>query len=110
MAKAKGKKTAAKKSTPREPGGPRTIGGKVVDLTEYTKAKSASGSVSLHCGDSVAERLAGKDLEVVYAEAAKATGETVKDLKAKYGKLNVGMQRMSLGNRIRGALNKKKAS
>lgn len=99
---AKSKKTAKKKEA-----GVRTIGGKVVDLSGYTKAKSASGSMSLNNGDEVATKLAGKDLKDVYDLAAKATGESVNALKAKYGKLNIGMQRMSLGNRIRGAASAK---
>lgn len=101
MAKAK------KKAAPKKEAGTRTIGGKVVDLSSYQKAKSASGSTSLNNGDAVATKLQGKDLKEVYELAAKATGETVNALKAKYGKLNAGMQRMSLGNRIRGAANAK---
>lgn len=103
--KAKAKAKAKAKKT--ETGGARTIGGKVVNLSEYQKSKTASGGVSLNCGDQVAESLAGKDLDAVYEAASKKTGVSVRDLKAKYGKLNPGMQRMSLGNRIRGAANKK---
>lgn len=98
---AKAKKKSAKSA------GARTIGGKVVDLSKYTKSKSAAGSTSLHNGDQVAEKLAGKDLKDVYELAAKATGESVNALKTKYGKLNAGMQRMALGNRIRGAASAK---
>jgi hypothetical protein len=102
MAKAK-KKSAA----PKKEAGARTIGGKVVKLDGYQKAKSASGATSLHNGDEVATKLVGKDLGDVYELASKATGESVNALKTKYGKLNAGMQRMSLGNRIRGAASAK---
>jgi hypothetical protein len=107
VAKAKSKAKKAARNT--ETGGARTIAGKVVNVGDYKKAKTAAGSTSLNCGDQVAETLAGKELDAIYDIAAKKTGVSVKDLKAKYGKLNAGMQRMSLGNRIRGAASKKSA-
>jgi hypothetical protein len=42
----------------------------------------------------------------VYAVASKMAEIPVKELQEKYGHLNVGMQRMNLGNRIRGAVAK----
>lgn len=77
------------------------------DLSKYTKDsehKTSGGNVSVHCGDKVAKALIGKDLEQVYAFAAKTLKEPVADLKKAYKHLNPGMQRMNLGNRIRAAL------
>jgi hypothetical protein len=68
-----------------------------------TERKTAGGNPSVDSGDKIAIRLRGKTLDEVYKEAAEALGETQKELKAKYAHLNIGMQRMSLGNRIRAA-------
>ena len=82
-------------------------------VAKYRKGKkgerTAGGNQPVDCDDKVAKALRGKDLEAVYKEVAKALApdETVASLKAKYGKLNLGMQRMNLGNRLRGALNAK---
>lgn len=99
-----GRKRAKKEST-----GIRTIGGKAVDLTKYIKVKTASGGTSYHNGDEVAERLQGKSLEEVYSIVAKALKIEEKELHNKYKNLNVGMQRMALGNRLRGVVNQKAA-
>lgn len=82
------------------------IGESTVDLSHYFIAdeKTASGRRAIDCNDEVGQKLRGKDLDTVYAETAKAMGVTAKSLKEKYGHLNPGMQRMSLGNRLRGAL------
>lgn len=105
MAKAKktARKTTARKSA--LPKGFKRIGDKkhVVDLSDYTKAKSATGKASLNCGDDVAKQLTGKTLEDVYKAASKVLREPVAALVKQYKHLNVGMQRMNLGNRIRGA-------
>lgn len=53
-------------------------------------------------GDDVATRLRSLDLDAVYALCAKETGEAEKDLRERYQHLNVGMQRMNLGNKLRG--------
>lgn len=98
MAKAK-TKTAKK-----EPSGIRTIGGKAVDLKSYTKVKTASGGTSYNNGDEVADKLTGKSLEEVYDFAAAKLKVDVKELRSKYKHLNVGMQRMALGNRLRKVL------
>lgn len=90
---------AKKKSTAK---GERTIGGKSVDLSSYNKTKSAAGGVSFNNGDGVAKKLEGKTLDEVYKIAAKELKTPEADLRAKYKKLNPGMQRMSLGNRLRG--------
>jgi len=54
-------------------------------------------------GDEIAVMLRVADsLDDLYAIAAKYLGVTEKELRAKYGKLNPGMQRMNCGNRMRG--------
>lgn len=74
-----------------------------VDLSHYAKVESASGNASLDNGDAVAKKLRGAELDDVYKQASKVLSEPVTALKAKYKHLNPGMQRMNLGNRIRGA-------
>ncbi len=81
----------------------KRVGGKVYDLSSYKPAKTANGNTSLNCGDATAKALAGLELDDVYKKAAKATGIPEKALRAKYAHLNVGMQRMNLGNRMRAA-------
>jgi hypothetical protein len=76
------------------------------DTTKYQKTKAASGGASMNNGDAVAQALNGATLDETYRLAAKALGETQKALKEKYEHLNEGMQRMNLGNRIRGAVAK----
>lgn len=73
---------------------------------EYQTAKSASGSVSKHSGDIVATLLVGLTLAETYEIASECLDTEVSELQAKYEHLNEGMQRMNLGNRIRGAVNK----
>jgi hypothetical protein len=76
---------------------------------DYVKGKVGTGKdakVTIDCGDDLAEELRECSLEEVYALAAKELGETKKALHDKYDHLNTGMQRMNLGNRIRGARNK----
>lgn len=73
---------------------------------QYQTAKSASGSVSRHTGDVVALALVGLALDEVYAITAEAADTTVEELESKYGHLNGGMQRMNLGNKLRGIVNK----
>lgn len=79
----------------------KRVGDKVHDLSKYVKATTASGNTSLNCGDDLAKKLEGKDLDDVYKLASKLLEVPVSQLKARYGKLNVGMQRMNLGNRMR---------
>lgn len=66
--------------------------------------KTAGGHTSVDCNDKLAAQLRGKDLDAVYAFAAKTLKEPETALRAKYKGLNVGMQRMNLGNRCRAAL------
>lgn len=75
------------------------------DLSRYfvSDTKTPTGRRTIDCADDVAAQLRGLPIDEVYEHAAEATGIDVALLKATYGHLNVGMQRMSLGNRIRGA-------
>lgn len=98
---------AKKKSTAK---GVRTIGGKEVDLSKYKKVKTAAGGTSYNIGDATATKLEGKTLDEIYKAAAAALKVPEKELRTKYGKLNPGMQRMSLGNRMRGGPKKEKAA
>lgn len=84
-------------------------GGKVrinIPTENYATAKAAGGGQSKHNGDAIATALQAQPVEVVYKVAAEMLGVAVEDLEQKYARLNVGMQRMNLGNRIRGAINK----
>lgn len=78
------------------------------DLTKYVRTagiKTPSGRASIDSNDSVAVKLRGMDLGEVYNLAASLIPpNTVASLRDQYGHLNPGMQRMNLGNRIRGAL------
>ena len=90
------------------------IGETAVDLSTYERATTASGNRSLDCGDDVARGLRGLPLEKIYKIAARALKKSGKEegklseireeLESKYGGLNAGMQRMTLGRRIRAAL------
>lgn len=78
------------------------------DLTRYTvsEVKTASGRKAIDVNDGVAAQLRGLDLSDVYRTASEATGESMAGLKRRYEHLNPGMQRMNLGNLIRGAASK----
>lgn len=102
MAEKKAKRTRKPKV---ESSGVRTINGKAVNLNNYVKAKAAGGGVSFHNGDEVAQKLEGKDIDAVYAAAARALKVDESELRGKYKHLNIGMQRMSLGNRMRKGMN-----
>lgn len=71
-------------------------------LRKYASNYKRRGK-SLDCDDPVARELAalGGDLEAIYKLAAKEMGVTIKSLKERYSHLNLGQQRMNLGNRIR---------
>lgn len=59
---------------------------------------------ALDCGDEVAAKLRALDIDGVYDFAARVCKTSEKGLRDKYDHLNVGMQRMNLGNMIRKAL------
>ncbi len=81
-----------------------------LSLPQYvgSKVTRSDGTLkrALDCGDEVAAKLRAMTIDEVYAFAAKVLKSTDggKALKAKYETLNVGMQRMNLGNVIRKAL------
>jgi len=77
-----------------------------IPTEKYTKAKAASGAVSRHTGDLVARGLAGLTLDETFELACEVLDADPSELEAKYEHLNAGQQRMNLGNRIRGAVNK----
>jgi len=74
-----------------------------VDQDKYVTTKSASGKKSQRRDDAVAEALDGLTGEAVYDVATDLLGE---DFREKYGHLNIGMQRMNVGNRLRAWVNK----
>ena len=79
----------------------RKINGDKHTLKGWYKLTTKNGNPTLDSGDQIAVSLRGKELDEVYAIVAKAIGETQASLKARYAKLNPGMQRMNLGNRLR---------
>ena len=92
------------------------------DLDHYVKGAGVtnSGRPTVDIDDVVAKALRGDDLEVLYPRVAawlqlmgretigrgsKKMEVTEENLRRRYSRLNVGMQRMNLGNILRGALN-----
>ena len=92
------------------------------DLEHYVKGAGVtnSGRPTVDIDDVVAKALRGDDLGVLYprvaawlqlmgretiGRGAKKIEVTEENLRQRYGRLNVGMQRMNLGNILRGALN-----
>ena len=73
---------------------------------KYVDSKSANGSKTKHNGDPIATALAGQSVDAVYGIAAEMLSADKSELEEKYAHLNVGQQRMNLGNRIRGAVNR----
>jgi|TARA_R100000789_G_scaffold1692_2_gene5111 hypothetical protein len=69
-----------------------------VNKDNYVKTKSASGKASLRRDEPVAEALAGLDIDAIYDVGKTCLEE---DFRGKYVHLNVGMQRMNVGNRLR---------
>lgn len=95
------------------------------DLTKYVthKVKTPSGRKAVDINDKVADILRGEALEDCYFIVAKHVATSTqedaqetpeqydarvdkveKDMREKYKKLNPGMQRMNLGNRLRKAI------
>lgn len=72
----------------------------------YIVVKAASGRNSLDKGDETAILLRGKTLEQVYEIASEWTKVSVAILMTSYKHLNLGQQRMVLGNRIRRLVHK----
>lgn len=76
-----------------------------IDLSRYfvSDQKTPSGRKTIDCNDEIGVELRGMAIDRVYEIAAERLETTVDALRSQYGHLNVGMQRMNLGNRIRGA-------
>jgi len=76
------------------------------DLSRYfvSDVRTPAGRRTLDCADDISVQLRGLSITEVYAEASKVLGESVEGLTKQYEHLNIGMQRMNLGNRIRGAI------
>lgn len=76
------------------------------DLSRYfvSDVRTPAGRRTLDCADDISVQLRGLSITEVYDEASKVLGESVEALTLKYEHLNIGMQRMNLGNRIRGAI------
>jgi hypothetical protein len=82
----------------------------------YVTARTSTGGKSLHNNDDVAQGLAGLNVDELYQisgkflafplKVSKVAIEDVTELESAYEKLNVGMQRMNLGNRIRARVTK----
>ncbi len=104
---AKAKKAPAKKakgkSTANGVKGPAVLRKYAPQYHKDNEKKTAGGNTSVDCNDPTAAKLRSKTLDEVYAIAAKTLKEPEADLRRKYKNLNVGMQRMNLGNRIRHA-------
>lgn len=71
----------------------------------YQTSRTASGGKSLSNGDKVALALEGMTADEVYKVADNLIPGN--DFRGKYAHLNIGMQRMNVGNRIRGFVNKR---
>lgn len=85
---------------------PKAAGARIVLPTnDMVRTKSASGSVSFHCGDPVAKALNGASLELVKKLAADCGIDP-----SKYEHLNVGQQRMTIGNVLRNMLRREQIS
>lgn len=75
-------------------------------LENYQNGVSGSGKRTKNCGDEIAQALDGFTVEEVTAVASAMRDVPAKELTEKYAHLNVGQQRMNLGNLIRGAVAK----
>lgn len=105
--KAPAKKAAAKKVPAKKAAAKKADGDEKLvkaNLENYTvhDSKTPSGRRHLDIGDSVADKLREMKLEDIYRYASQLTEVPMAQLKRQYEKLNPGMQRMNLGNRIRG--------
>lgn len=113
---AKATKTAGKSGSNKGVSGPAVL---KMYAPQYKKGgkdgktKTAGGNLAIDCADRLADRWRGKDLAFIYEDSVKVInsqleeGEkpvSIQSLKLKYNKLNPGMQRMNLGNRVRAIL------
>lgn len=87
--------------SPIQPKGQITLARNLPTEASVARAERAKAGIR-DVGDPIATALrACKSLDDVYRRAAKYLGVPDADLRAKYGKLNPGQQRMNLGNRMR---------
>lgn len=106
---AKAEKPAKAPKAPKAPKAKAESGEAVVsgaltyDPNKYVRhdERTPSGSKVRDINDPVADKLRGLELDKMYSILSKEIGETAKSLKEKYGHLNHGMQRMTIGNRLR---------
>lgn len=79
-------------------------------MTKYVRGLGLTthGNRTIDIDDKVAKMLRGADSKEMYQIAAKALGEPLRALQRQYSHLNIGMQRMNLGNRMRKALRAKR--
>jgi len=68
---------------------------------QYVKTRLEDGRRRVDSGDAVAVALRGADIEQVYNIVSTALGVSGEELRARYSHLNIGQQRMNLGNRLR---------
>lgn len=66
--------------------------------------RTAAGNISVDVNDALAQFLRGRSVQDVAKIAAVALGVEESALLAKYAHLNVGQQRMNIGNRLRAAV------
>jgi hypothetical protein len=107
LTKGKGKKGKGKKGKGRKGEAPvlrKCVSAVFRHYDTYVKTTTAKGNSTADNGDKVAAKLRGLTLDEVYAFASKTLSLPQKDLRARYAKLNPGMQRMNLGNRCRAQL------
>lgn len=106
----KARKGKAAKGEPKVQGVRKCKEATFTHFAEYVKHKTPSGANSYDNGDKVAAQLRELELDEVYRVVARAQKEAgVADtigaaeaaLRKRYEKLNKGMQRMNLGNRLR---------
>lgn len=76
-----------------------------INRDKYVATRTASGAKSLSNGDEVAILLEGLPVNALHDIADKAFKDN--DFRERYAKLNKGMQRMNLGNRLRGWITKR---
>lgn len=95
MSKEAAVKTADKPATEGTEGGDAKV---KINRDRYTPTKTATGVKSLNNGDEVAKILDGLIIDELFNIGKEMLGE---DFAPKYSKLNIGMQRMNMGNRLR---------
>lgn len=77
------------------------------DTSRYQTVRTATGGLTKICGDDISLALVGATLTEAYDFVASVVSLPREELVGRYCMLNVGQQRMCLGNLIRGAINGK---